>query len=103
MMFQEIIMIHLTESIDKMVEDWFSETKRKNYEVTRQIEYERAILNKICCIAEDLKFYTILNKKDYFSIQETIIHMYVRLNMMEYIWKDENIIYESIYDYKWSD
>ena len=61
-------MIPLTESIDKMVEVWFSETKRKNYEVTRQIEYERAILNKICCIAEDLKFYTILNKKDYFSI-----------------------------------
>lgn len=29
--------------------------------------------------------------------------MYVRLNMMEYIWKDENIIYDSIYDYKWSD
>lgn len=51
-----------------MVEVWFNETKRKNYEVTRQIEYERAILNKICCIAEDLKFYTILNKKDYFSI-----------------------------------
>lgn len=61
-------MTRLTDSIEKMVENWFGETKRKNYEVTREIEYERAILNKLCCIAEDLKFYTILDKKDYFSI-----------------------------------
>lgn len=26
--------------------------------------------------------------------------MYVRLNKMEYIWKDEGIMYNSIYDYK---
>ena len=108
-MLQVIIMTRLTESIDNMFKDWFNEITRTNLQkcdfkdVINQIEYERAILNKLCCITEDLNFYKILDRKDYFSIQDCILVCYRRLNAMEYVWRSDKIIYDTIYEYKIGD
>ena len=54
-----------------MFDKWFNDLKCgnvNNEDVLAQIEYERVILNKVCCVAEDLKYYSIVDKKSYFSI-----------------------------------
>lgn len=54
-----------------MFDKWFDDLKcgtLNDETVLSQIEYERVILNKICYIAEDLKFYKVLDEKSYFSI-----------------------------------
>lgn len=64
-------MIPLTESIDIMFDKWFNDLKCgtiNDETILSKIEYERVILNKICCIAEDLKFYKVLDNENYFSI-----------------------------------
>lgn len=64
-------MIPLTESINVMFEKWYIDLKSGNPNketILSQIEYERVVLNKICCIAEDLKFYKVLNYESYCSI-----------------------------------
>ena len=54
-----------------MFEKWYIDLKSGNPNketILSQIEYERVVLNKICCIAEDLKFYKVLNYESYCSI-----------------------------------
>ena len=66
-------MIPLTECIDNAFEKWFNELTSYNHPLNTEIlmsdlEYQRVILNKICCVIEDLKYYSIIDKQNYFSI-----------------------------------
>lgn len=54
-----------------MFEKWYINLKSRypsKETISSDIEYERVVLNKICCIAEDLKFYKVLDYESYCSV-----------------------------------